>query len=36
MPVIPATWEVRIRMIVVQGQAREKVRDTPSQPISWA
>jgi hypothetical protein len=28
-PVIPATQEVEIRRIAVQGQSKQKVRDTP-------
>jgi hypothetical protein len=31
-----ATWEAEIRRIMVQGQPRQKVSKTPSQPISWA
>jgi hypothetical protein len=31
MPVIPDTEEVEIKRIIVQGQLREKVRQTSSQ-----
>jgi hypothetical protein len=30
--IIPATWEVEIK-IMVQGQLRQKVTETPSQQI---
>jgi hypothetical protein len=33
MPVILATWEAKIRRIIVQGQPRQKVHKTSSQPI---
>jgi hypothetical protein len=33
--VIPATWEVEIRRILVQGQLRQKVSEISSQWISW-
>jgi hypothetical protein len=33
-PVILATWETEIRKITVQGQPRQKVCKTPSQPIA--
>jgi hypothetical protein len=33
-PVIPATWEMEIRKITVEGQPRQKVRETPSQLTS--
>jgi hypothetical protein len=36
MSVIPATWEVEIRRIVICGQPRQKVSGTPSQQISQA
>jgi hypothetical protein len=29
-PVIPATWEAEIKRIVVQGQSRQIVQETPS------
>jgi hypothetical protein len=32
-PVIPATWEVEIGRITVQGPLRQKVRNTTSPPI---
>jgi hypothetical protein len=36
MPVILASWEGEIKRIVVGGQPRRKVNETPSQPIkSW-
>jgi hypothetical protein len=35
-PVIPATQEVQIRKIIVQGQPRQKVNETPFQQISQA
>jgi hypothetical protein len=36
IPVILATWEVKIRRITVQGQPGQKVQTTLSQPIiSW-
>jgi hypothetical protein len=34
MPVILATWEAEIRRIVVQGQHRQGIHQTPSQPIT--
>jgi hypothetical protein len=34
-PVISATQQVEIRRIMVGSQAEQKVRKTPSQPISW-
>jgi hypothetical protein len=33
-PVILATWEVQIRRIRVQGQFRQRVHESPSQPMS--
>jgi hypothetical protein len=33
MPITPATWEVKIGKIVVRDQSRQKVHETPSQPI---
>jgi hypothetical protein len=35
LPAIPATWEVEIRKITVQGQSRKNVYETPSQQMSW-
>jgi hypothetical protein len=34
MPIILATWESEIENIVAQGQPRQIVYDTPSQPIA--
>jgi hypothetical protein len=34
MLVIPTTWKVEIKKIMVGGQSRQKVRGTPSQPIA--
>jgi hypothetical protein len=36
MPIIPATWEAKMRKIAVQGQSRQKVCETPPQLINWA
>jgi hypothetical protein len=33
-PIIPATGEAEIKRIKVQGQPRQKVLKTPSQPIA--
>jgi hypothetical protein len=33
-PVILATWEAEIRRIAVRGQTRQKVQETPYQPIA--
>jgi hypothetical protein len=35
-PVIPATWEVEIGRISFGGQTRQKVSETPSQPIKMS
>jgi hypothetical protein len=35
VPVIPATWEMEIRKMKVQGQPGQKVRH-PSQQTGWA
>jgi hypothetical protein len=35
-PVIPATQEFEIRRTVTQGQPRQKVSKSLSQPVSWA
>jgi hypothetical protein len=32
--IIPATWEVEIRKITVQGQLNQKISETPCQPVS--
>jgi hypothetical protein len=34
MPIILAMWEGEIGKITVQGQPRQKVQETPSQPIA--
>jgi hypothetical protein len=34
MPIFLASWEVEIYWIVVGGQPREKVYETPYQPIA--
>jgi hypothetical protein len=36
MPIIPATWEVEIKRIIVHDYFRQKTRETPSQQVSWA
>jgi hypothetical protein len=36
MPVIPSNWEVETGRIIVPDWTREKVRETSSQPTSWA
>jgi hypothetical protein len=36
MPINPATQEAKVRKVKVQGQPRQKVRETPTQQISWA
>jgi hypothetical protein len=33
--IIPATQEVEIRKIMVQGQPGKNVSKTPSQPANW-
>jgi hypothetical protein len=33
-PIILATWEVEIGRIMIQGQPRQKVSKTPSQPMT--
>jgi hypothetical protein len=33
--IIPATQEAKIRRIMAQGQTRQNIRETPSQPTSW-
>jgi hypothetical protein len=35
-PVIPATWEVAIRRLTIQGQPRQKVLKIPLQSITQA
>jgi hypothetical protein len=34
MPVIPATWEFKIRRITLGGEARQKVSETSFQPTA--
>jgi hypothetical protein len=34
MPIIPATQDIEIERIKVQDQPRQRVSDTPSQPIA--
>jgi hypothetical protein len=36
VPVVPTTPEVEIKKIMVPNQPRQKVRETPAQPKSWA
>jgi hypothetical protein len=34
MSIIPVTWEAEIGWLMVLGQPDQKVRETPSQPMS--
>jgi hypothetical protein len=34
-PVIPAIQEAQMGRMTVQGQPRQKAKETPSQPTSW-
>jgi hypothetical protein len=34
MPIILATWEAEIQSISIQGLPRQKVHDTPFQPVA--